>query len=298
MTDTLLNLSSALASTVAAAGSNVVRVEARHRLPASGIVWSTEGVIVTAHHVIERDDDIRIGVANGDSIPATLVGRDPTTDLAVLRGEVTGLTQPSWAEIDSMRVGHLVLALGHPGRTVQATLGIVSALGETWRTPMGGLVDQYLQADVAMYPGFSGGPLINGDGHVVGLNTTALLRGITLTIPVSTIRKVVETLLVHGRIKRGYLGVGIQPARLPVALTEQLEQDTGLLVISVEPGSPAEQAGLLLGDTIVALDGQPLRYPDELLAVLSGEQIGSTVTIRSVRGGQLQELTAIIGERS
>ena len=298
MADTLQNLSNDLSATVAKAGPSVVRVEARRRLPASGIVWSAEGVIVTANHVVERDDEIRVGPAEGEAVSATLVGRDPTTDLAVLRAQATGLTPAAWAEPDSLRVGHLVLALGWPGRTVQATLGVVSALGESWRTVVGGRVERYLQSDVAMYPGFSGGPLVDAEGRVIGPNTTALLRGVTVTIPVPTIRRVVETLLAHGRIQRGYLGVGVQPARLPSALAEQLGQEVGLLVVSVEPGSPADEASLLLGDTLVTLAGEPLRYPDDLLALLGGERIGTAVAVRYVRAGQVQEAQVTIRERS
>ena len=294
----LPSLSEDLASAVANGGPGVVRVEARRRLPASGVVWSSDGMIVTTHHVVERDENIRIGLADEETVPATLIGRDPTTDLAVLRAQVSGLTPPTWAEPDSLRVGHLVLALGRPGRSALATLGIVSALGESWRTPMGGRLDRYVQSDVAMYPGFSGGPLIDADGDAVGINTTALHRGITLTIPVPTIRSVVDALVAHGRIRRGYLGVGVQPARLPAALAEQLGQETGLLVVSVESGSPAEQAGLLLGDTAITLDGQPLRYPDDLLALLSSERIDAAVSVTIVRGGQVQEVKATIGERS
>ena len=254
-------------------------------------------MIVTTHHVVERDENIRIGPADGGTVPATLIGRDPTTDLAVLRAQVSGLTLPTWSEPDSLRVGHLMLALGRPGQSALATLGIVSALGDSWRTPMGGRLDRYIQSDVAMYPGFSGGPLIDAGGNAVGINTTAVHRGITLTIPIPTIRSVVDALVAHGRIRRGYLGIGVQPARLPATLAEQLGQETGLLVVSVESGSSAEQAGLLLGDTAIALDGQPLRYPDDLLALLSGDRIGAAVSVSIVRGGKVQEVKATIGER-
>ena len=298
MADTLLKLSNELASTVEAAGPGVVRVEARPRLPASGIIWSAEGIIVTAHHVVERDDNIRIGLASGETVEATLVGRDPTTDLAVLRAQTNGLTPPAWAGVDALKVGHLVLALGRPGRTVLATLGIVSALGESWRTPTGGRLDHYLQPDVAMYPGFSGGPLMDVEGNFVGLNTTALRRGSPVSITVSTLRRVVETLLAHGKVQRGYLGVAVQPARLPETLVSQTGQETGLLVVSVESASPGEQGGLFLGDTLLSVDGQPLRYPDDLLAQLTSERIGTSVPIRLVRGGQVQEISITIGERS
>ena len=298
MADTLSKLSNELASTVETAGPSVVRVEARRRLPASGIIWSAEGIIIAAHHVVERDDNIRVGLANGETVAATLVGRDPTTDLAVLRAQAPGLTPPAWSETDSLRVGHLVLALGRPGRTVLATLGIVSALGDSWRTPTGGRLDHYLQTDAAMYPGFSGGPLVDTEGRFIGLNTTALRRGATVTITAPTLRRVVETLLAHGRVQRGYLGVAVQAARLTEALGEQTGQETGLLVVSVESSSPGEKGGLLLGDTLLSLDGQPLRYPDDLVAQLGGERIGTSVPLRLVRGGQVQEMSVAIGERS
>jgi S1-C subfamily serine protease len=297
MTEVLQNLSNGLAETVEKAGPGVVRVEGRRRLPASGVVWSSDGVIVTAHHVVERDENIGVGLLGGETIAATLVGRDPSTDLAVLRVEAADLAPPTWAEPESLRVGHLVLGLGRPGRTVQATLGIVSALGGSWQTPAGGSVDPYLQTDLVMYPGFSGGPLVDVDGGVLGLNTSALLRGISLTVPTSTVRQVVGTLLAHGRVRRGYLGVGAQPVRLPADLAEELGQETALLLVSVEPDGPAGQGGLLLGDTIVALDGQPVRHMDELLALLGGDRVGTSAPVRFVRGGQTQELTVTIGER-
>jgi S1-C subfamily serine protease len=299
MANVLKNVSDALAATAAAAGSHVVRIEARRRLPASGIVWSDDGVIVTAHHVVERDDNIAVGLPDGQSVSATLVGRDPTTDLAVLRAQVTGLTPATWAGPDDLRVGHLVLALGRPGKTVQATLGIVSALSDgSWRTPAGGELARYLQTDVVMYPGFSGGPLVDVRGQVIGLNTSALLRGVSLSVPAPTVRRVVETLLAHGRVLRGYLGVGAQPVRLPASLAEHLGQETGLLLVSVEPASPAEQGGLLLGDTIVALDDQPVRHLDDLLGLLSSDRVDKAVPVRILRGGQLQQAQVVVGERS
>ena len=293
----LTNLSNALAETVAAAGPSVVRVEARRRLPASGIVWSADGVVVTAHHVIEREDNIEVGQADGETVAATLVGRDPTTDLAVLRARMDGLQPARWAATDGLRVGHIVLALGRPGRSVLATFGIVSALGDAWRTPMGGQLDRYLQTDVVMYPGFSGGPLVSAAGQVLGLNTSALLRGISVTVPTATVRQVVEALLAHGRMRRAYLGVGAQPVRLPTALEQQFGQETGLLLVSIEPGSPAERGRLFLGDIIVALDGNKVAHMDDLLVLLSGDRVGKAVPVRIVRGGQTQDVTVVLSER-
>jgi S1-C subfamily serine protease len=296
MVTVLQNLSNDLAAAVEAVGPGIVRIEGRKRMSASGIVWSADGVILTAHHVVTRDENLRVGLPNGDTANATLVGRDPSTDLAVLR--VSGTLQPpTFAPVESLRVGQIVLALGRPGRTVQATLGVISALGESWRTPSGGQIDRYVQTDVVMYPGFSGGPLIGASGEVLGLNTSALLRGATVAIPTPTLRRVVETLLAHGHVRRGYLGVGAQPVRLPDSLAQQLDQETGLLLVSVEPDSPADQAGLLMGDTIVAFGGETVRDMDDLLALLSGDSVGSSFPVRIVRGGQLQEIAVTIGER-
>jgi S1-C subfamily serine protease len=298
MTEILSNLSKALAEMADRGGRGVVRVEARRRVPASGIVWSADGLVVTAHHIVRRDDNISLGLPDGQTVPATLVGRDPTTDLALLRAEATDLTPAAWAAPEGLRVGHIVLALGRPGRTVQATLGIVSALGDEWRTPAGGKLDRYLQTDVVMYPGFSGGPLVDAAGQVLGLNTSALLRGVSLTVPAPTVRRVTEALQANGRMRRGFLGVGAQAVRLPEAVARQVGQDTGLLLVSVNPGSPAEKAGLLLGDTIVSLDNHPVRQMDDLLALLSAERVGVTTSVRIVRGGQVQEQSVVIGERA
>lgn len=292
----LQELSEALAQTVETAGAAVVRVEGRRRMAASGIVWAAEGIIITAHHVVEKDDKITIGLADGETT-ASLIGRDPSTDMAVLRADTKGLTPATRAAGDGVKVGHLALALGRPGRTVQATLGVVSALGESWRTPMGGNIDRYLQTDVVMYPGFSGGPLVSTAGEVIGLNTSALSRGTSLSIPAATLERVANSLLAHGKMKRGYLGVSTQPVRLPEAAKQELGQETGLLIVAVEPDSPADQGGLVLGDTIASLDGVAIRQHDDLLALLTGDRVGSKVPVTILRGGQVQSVNVSVGER-
>ncbi|MCB0253630.1 MAG: trypsin-like peptidase domain-containing protein [Anaerolineae bacterium] len=296
-TNTLTALSNGLADTVEAAGQSIVRVDARDRMPATGIVWSADGLIVTSHHVVQRDDSISVGLPDGSAVAATLVGRDPTTDVALLQADASGFTPASWVDASDLKVGHLVLALGRPGRTVQATLGVVSALGNAWRTGAGGDIDRYLQTDVVMYAGFSGGPLVNVAGRVAGLNSSALARGVSVALPAATVRRVVETLLAHGKVRRGYLGVSTQRVRLPDTLAEQLGQETGLLIGAVVPDSPAEQAGLFLGDTIVAVAGEPVRHHDDLLAKLSGDRVGQPVPIRIVRGGQVSDVAVMVGER-
>lgn len=296
MTTFLQQLSDGLADAVATAGQSVLRVEGRRRLPASGIAWTADGLILTAHHVVEAKEGIRIGLHSGETAAATVVGRDPTTDLAMLRTEAQ-LTPPTWLEPDGLRVGHLVLAVGRPQEQLQSTLGVVSALGGEWRTGAGGKVDSYLQTDLTMYPGFSGGALVSVTGGVIGLNSSALARGVTISLPTPTLRRVAAALAEHGRVRRGYLGVGVQTARLPATLAQELDQETGALITSVEPGSAADAAGLVLGDTIVTFDGHSVRRVDDVQAALSGDRVGVSATIRIVRGGKVQEMAVSVAER-
>lgn len=297
MSQILESLSNAMADLVESAGKSIVRVEGRQRLAASGVVWSADGVIVTAHHVVERNDGLRIGLPDGSAVSASIVGRDPSTDLAVLRANTSGLTPATWVEAEELRAGNLALAAGRPEVTVQAALGVISALGGPWRTGAGGEIDHYLQTDVVMYPGFSGGPLITASGAFAGVNSSALARGLSIALPAATVRRVVETLLAHGAVPRGYLGVGVQPVRLTDALAQAAGQETGLMVMSVEIGGPAEQAGLLQGDVIVALDGEQVQHLDALQAALQANRAGRVVPVRIVRGGALFEMQATIGRK-
>lgn len=291
----LNELSQGLASNVENLSPSIVRVEARRRLSATGIVWSADGFIVTASHVVKADDGIHIGLADGSRVAANLVGRDNTTDLAVLKVEAS-LTPPAWADMSAVRVGHLVLAMGRPQKTVQATLGVVSALGQNWRTPAGGKLSHYLQTDVVMYPGFSGGPLVDVEGKVIGLNSSGLMRGTSLAVPSQSLQTVVTDLQTYGRVRRGYLGVAMQPVRLPNNVAEELGQETGLLIVSVENDSPAEKGGMVLGDSIVAFNGETVRHIDHLLGLLSGDTIGQSIEVKLVRSGVIQTITVIIGE--
>ncbi|MCL4875576.1 MAG: trypsin-like peptidase domain-containing protein [Anaerolineae bacterium] len=293
----LEQLSQELAATVETVGESTVRVEGRRRLPATGVLWNGDGVIVTSHHVVERKDNIHVGLPNGETVDAQLVGRDPSTDLAVLRVNASGLQAANWASADEVKVGHLVLALGRPGENMQATLGVISAIEGRWRTRAGGDMDTYLQTDVVMYPGFSGGPLVGADNKVIGINSSALARGASITIPAATVDRVVRVLLEHGQVQRGYLGVGTQPVRLPTANAEKLGQETGLLVVSVEPDSPADQGGLLIGDILVHFSGEKLSDVDTLLALLSGDTVGKSIPVKIVRGGQVQDIKVTVGIR-
>ena len=309
MSDIFKQLSDSMAEAVQAISPSLVRIEGRRRQAATGVVWSSD-LIVTAHHVIERDDNIEIVLHDGSRHTATLVGRDPQNDLAALRVAGANLTPATFGTAEALRVGHLVLALGRPGTQVQATLGVVSALvpgvepsneqrkGKRGRREEGrALLDGYVQTDVVMYPGFSGGPLVGGDGAVYGLNTSGFGSGVSITVPVSTIRSTMNVLLAHGKMRQGYLGVGVQPVRLPEAVSKTLNQETGLLVMSVEATSPAEKAGLFVGDILVSLDGNTVTHIDELMSMLSGDRVGKAVTATIVRGGEQRDVSLTIGER-
>jgi S1-C subfamily serine protease len=293
----LANLSAELAGTVSTVEKSVVRVEGRHHWFASGTVWSLEGLIVTAHHVLTNDENIRVGLGEGEALEAKLIGRDPTTDLALIKVDARLGEPAEWIDAESLRVGHLVLALARPGKTARAVFGIISALGKNWLTTPGGNIDHYIQPDVPTLPGFSGGPLVTAEGKVAGINTSGLIRDVLIALPASTVKRVVDELLQKGRISRGYIGVGIQPALLPEEIARQLGQETGLLIISVEPGSPAEKAGLVLGDAMLTLGGEPVIQWNDLTVLLGKERIGRETTIRILRGGQVQEKTLTVGER-
>jgi S1-C subfamily serine protease len=287
-----------MADAVAKAAAATLMVNARRRFPASGIAYAAD-LVLTADHVVEREDGIQVGLPDGSQIGASLVGRDPGSDLAVLRLE-RAVSVAADAAPDEARVGQLVLALGRPTPDgIQASLGIVSASGGPVRTGRGGLLERYLRTDATPYPGFSGGPLIDTTGRVVGINTSGLARGAALTIPASLAWSVASTLVAHGHVRRGFLGVRSQPVAIPPAQQRLLgrEQASGLLLVSVEEGSPAEKGGLLIGDIIVALNGKAISDPDELLAVLVGDIVGKTAAIEVVRAGILAEVSITIGER-
>lgn len=295
----LVALSSELSGVVERAGRSVVRVNARRRLPASGIVWSADGAVVTADHVLEIEEGITVGLPDGREVPARIVGRDPGTDIAVLRVQAAGLDAAEAVEPASVRIGNLVLALGRPGAGPMAAIGVVSARTGPWRTWRGGLLESLIQSDVTLFPGFSGGPLVDAVGRVVGMNTSLLARGMSTTVPAETVQRVAQSLLTQGRVRRGYLGVSTQPVAVPSGLAQKLglAQDAGLLVVGVEQGSPADRAGLILGDVLIALAGHPVRGADDLQGLLGPGSVGVTVQAKVIRGGELRELSVTPGER-
>ena len=294
----LTALSDSMAAAVEKAGAATFLVDGRRRYPASGIAVAPDRIL-TADHVIEREEDIRVVLPDGSQLKASLAGRDPGSDLALLRME-SSLAAPAEAAPQEARIGQLVLALGRPNSEgIQASLGVISAVGGPVRTHRGGLLERYLRTDAIPYPGFSGGPLVDTAGRVVGLNTSGLARGASLAIPAGLAWQVAETLAQHGSIKRGFLGVRSQPVEIPSAQQKSLrrEQATGLLLVAVESGSPAESGGLIVGDILVGLAGRPVEDPDELLSRLNGDVVGKPTPVEVLRGGQPATVTVTIGER-
>jgi len=295
----LTALSNDLAAAVDTVGRSVVAIHARRRIPASGVVWQP-GVVVAAHHTIQRDDDISVTLHDGTTAAATLAGRDPSTDLAVLRlPDGTASAPPVAPSAETPRVGQLVLALGRPGSSVTASLGIVSALGGEWRTWQGGTIDRFVRLDVAVYDGFSGGPLVDATGRVAGINTSGLARATALTVPSATVSRIAGQLLARGHIARGWLGIATQPVRLPAALQRSLgtQAEAGLVVVNVEPDSPADRGGLLIGDILLALDDRAVSDPGDVLGALGGDRIGQPAALQVARGGRAERLTVTVGER-
>ncbi len=295
----VVEFSDSLADAVALAGQSIVQVSARRRVGATGLIWSADGLIVTADHVIQRVEEIVIGLPDGRDIAARLIGRDPGTDIAVLKVDAGGLTPvvPSEAE---PKVGHLVLALGRPfGGSPMATMGIISATDGAWRTWRGGRIEGVVRSDVTLYPGFSGGPLIDGFGRVIGMNSSALARGLAVTVPHAVLDRVAQALTSQGKVRHGYLGVAAQPVGLPDALRQRtsLTAETGLLLVGVEPGSPADRAGLLLGDILVAFAGGLSGSLEALNDRLGPESVGTQQVAKIVRGGQVMDIPVTVGER-
>jgi S1-C subfamily serine protease len=281
--------SAVFAAAVARVAPSVVRVP-RRRGGGSGLVWRDDLVITSSFH---GADEVELGVPTADGAiverAATLVGRDPGTDLALYRVDGGGLTPAVTRALDGLAAGHLAFAVARPGRAIRASLRAVGVVGPEVRTPAGGRLERYVETDRALPRGFGGGPLIDLRGEVIGMNTRTLIGGTDLAVPVVTIERVVGALLAHGRVPRGYLGVGAYPAAAPGG-------GRGALVASLDDGGPAAAAGIGVGDLIVAIDGEAVRGPDDLRLVLA-DRAGATVEIALFRGGASLTITLTVGTR-
>lgn len=297
MSNPLVSFSEELAATVARAGQSIVAVHGRSRFDSSGVHWSP-AIVVTADHALRRDEDIRITAPDGSRLNAELVGRDPGTDLAVLRAQ--GLSASLAEKVEKTPApGSVILAVGRFKDSVSAAFGVLSSISgpsQTWR---GGKLDQVARVDVALHPAASGGAVVDAEGRLVGIATPVLSRVAVFAIPPATVQRVVETLLAHGRIPRGYLGVGLQPVAIPEHLKSTLKMpgSTGLIVISVDPDAPAGQAGVTIGDVLVELSGATIQRPEDVQQVLDSGSVGKKVNARLLRGGNLVDVEVTVGER-
>ena len=289
----LQSLSRDLEGAVESASRSVVRIDDGTRLTASGTVWSADGVIVATSHGVESDEDLTIEAADGTVHKANLVGRDPDSDIAVLKVDAKDLPALPQASSEAIKVGALVLALGRPGKAgLQATLGIISSIyGRRVKTEEGRLI----HTDAVFYPGFSGGALINTEGQFVGLVNVGFGRGRGVAFGSSLIKETVDAILQNGAIKRGYLGIASQPARLPEGIVQS--QTIGLLVTSVVPGSAAHLGGIFLGDAILTINGIAVSDPHELRHVLRNGREGDAALLEVVRGGEVKTLNVTLGAR-
>lgn len=282
-------LSNDLAAAVERAGRSVVAVHARPRFSSSGVIWRP-GVIVTAQHTIRREEEITITLPDGASRLATLAGADAGMDLAVLRiAEPAGEAISQFAE--ETRPGHLALAVGRSEDSgVNASLGIISAVSGSWRTWRGGRLDQYIRLDLTMYPMSSGGTVVDSAGAVIGVATSGLSRLAGLAIPAASINRVLDEILSRGRVARGYLGVGLQPVSLP-------DHQKGLIVLSTETGGPAANAGVLIGDILISVNGKAVSDTEDVQSAMEGTRPGESVEAGLLRGGTEKRLAITIGER-
>lgn len=299
MQSTMVNLSNELAGFVEEFQTAVVAVHARSHYPSSGVVWRP-GIIVTADHTVRQEEDIQVTHSSGETVSATLVGRDSGTDIALLKVEDLASRITPAAEGESPKVGELTLVLGRsPDSGPNASLGIISAVSGPWRTWRGGRLDQYIRLDATLFPNSSGGAVLNCRGGLLGIATSGLSRIAGLAIPASTVNRIVDALLTKGRVPGGYLGIGCQPVAIPEALRTRLSlpNKSGIMVVSAEPGGPADQAGVLLGDIMVSVGPAPLERIEDVQSFSDSAVIGRPVTFKIIRAGALQEVTITVGER-
>ena len=295
----LLALSQELANVVEQLSTSVVAVHGSHRFGASGIHWRS-GLIVTARHAIRHGEEFSITLPDHGVASAALVGRDSSTDLALLKMDAKGLATVRTSTTAGLKVGHLVIAVGrsHLG-DLAASTGVVARLGGPWRTWRGGQIDQLLRPDVTLYRGQSGSALVNVRGEVLGMNTGALARMAAITVPASTVDRVVTELLEHGHVRRAYLGIAMQTVAIPDAVRANLKLDsaTGLLVMHVESEGPGSKAGLMVGDLLIRIQGKVAADLTSLQEALAGTRPEQTVKLTIIRGGEERGVDVTLGDR-
>ena len=300
MSAELIALSNALAQATDRAAASVGAVHTEARGSSSGVVWRP-GVIVTAEHALRRDEDIQVTLPGGRVVAATLAGRDASTDLAVLKCAEATSAVAETSDVSAIKPGSLALVVGRTRASGPvAALGAVSLVVAERRTWTGTALAPYIRLDVGVQPTTVGGAVIDPHGRIMGIATPRFARFGAIAVPAPTVNRVVETLLQKGRIPRGYLGVGLQPVRLPDALRKTLKRDdkTAAIVLEVEPEGPAQKAGIVIGDIFVALAGHPVTRLEDVHGQLGSESIGKSLPLKFIRGGALQEVNIVVSERA
>ena len=292
----LAHVFNGIADIVDAASTSVVQVQGRRR-PASGIVFR-EHLVLTTTAALGRDDGLRVRAADGREYPAELAGWDAATSLALLNA--AGLEAPALEpSTTTPRVGHLTIAIARSWtNAVTATTGTVAVMGGPLRTGRGVKIDRVIRTSAPMHSGFAGGAVLDAFGRLLGIATAAEIRGLAVVIPADIAWSVAGDLADKGTVARGYLGIAGQAVRLP---ERQRGADpgaaTGMVVVGVSEGSPADAGGILVGDIVVALDGHPVGSPMELLDLLQGDRIDRGAVLRVLRGGTIIDLTVTVGRR-
>jgi S1-C subfamily serine protease len=300
MENTLVSLSTELTEIVQKLKPCIVSVRARRHYPSSGFRWSPE-IVVTADHTVQRDEDISVTLDDGETAVATLVGRDPGTDIAVLKLAASGAFESVPKRVETVKVGELILVMGRsPDSGVNASLGILSAVSGPWRTWRGGNLDGYLRLDARLFPQSSGGVVVNVRGEIIGIASSALSRIAGLAIPFSTAKRVTEKVIERGFVPRAYLGLGLQPVPLSEDIQKKFSSSnkSGLIILTVEPGSPAANAGLLIGDVVIGIADLPVEQTDDVQTYLDSAIVGTSVTLKFIRAGSLQQSVLAVGERA
>ncbi len=301
----LADFSAQITQAVKNAASSIVAVDARPRVATSGIVWRGGGVIVSTNHTIHRDENIVVAIEGGKTVSAKLVGRDGGTDLAVLKIEDQSIGESvkpaEIIETTSVKAGNIVLAVGRTDANGGATasFGIVNQVSGAWRTWRGDEIERLISLDLAIRLGFSGGALVDPNGKILGVNTSAFGRGLALTIPSETVNRVVEQILTKGSVARPYLGIGTQAVPISENLREKLnlEQTGGLMMLTVEQDGAAEKSGVLIGDILLSINEKMTLEPMDVQSALWGKSPGETVKAQILRGGEFQEIEVVLGER-
>jgi serine protease DegQ len=296
----LIEFSDALAQNTERAAASAVAVHTESRGSSSGVIWRN-GVIVTAEHALRRDEEIEVTLPNGRVAPATLVGRDPSTDLAVLKcAEAASAGVLLSGNADTLKPGNITLVVGRTRASGPvAALGIVSLVANERSSWTGTALRPYIRLDVGLQPTAVGGAVVSAQGEIVGIATPRFARFGAIVIPAAYVNRATDLLLQKGHIPRGYLGVGLQTVRIPEALRESLHraEKTGAIVLEVEPESPAHKAGLVIGDVLVSLGGRQVARFEDVHSQLASENIGKSLAAKIVRGGAVQDVNIVIAER-